>query len=187
MIQHQFELKKVNLTFNPGENLPWVEGRANQLRQVFTNIILNALQASEEGDQLIVGSSSCGPPINIEETTKLFAPRRTSDQIDANFSLQRSILQAAADSAAGDKWVQIRFADAGTGMQPDIIKHIFDPFFTTKEPGKGTGLGLSTSYAIVQRHKGLIEVESEPGRGTTFRVILPGMDEPPESVPEADA
>jgi signal transduction histidine kinase len=68
-------------------------------------------------------------------------------------------------------WVEV--ADTGSGIAPDNLKRIFEPFFTTKPVGKGTGLGLSLSYSIVQKHGGRIEVESEPGRGTTFRVILP--------------
>jgi signal transduction histidine kinase len=76
-------------------------------------------------------------------------------------------------TAAADDQVRIEVADTGSGIPPDILKRIFDPFFTTKPVGKGTGLGLSLSYSIVQKHGGRIEVESEPGRGTTFRVILP--------------
>lgn len=68
-------------------------------------------------------------------------------------------------------WVEI--ADTGSGISPENLKRIFDPFFTTKPVGKGTGLGLSLAYGIVQKHGGRIEVTSKPGRGTTFRVILP--------------
>ena len=71
----------------------------------------------------------------------------------------------------GEAWVEV--ADTGAGIAPEHLKRIFDPFFTTKPVGKGTGLGLSLSYSIVQKHHGRIEVESEPGKGTTFRVCLP--------------
>ena len=64
-------------------------------------------------------------------------------------------------------------ADTGTGIPPGNLDRIFDPFFTTKKVGSGTGLGLSTSYSIVQRHGGAIRVESRPGTGTIFRVLLP--------------
>ncbi len=68
-------------------------------------------------------------------------------------------------------WVEI--ADSGTGIPPETLKKIFDPFFTTKPIGKGTGLGLSLSYGIIQKHHGRIEVQSEVGKGTTFRIWLP--------------
>ena len=68
---------------------------------------------------------------------------------------------------------EIRVADTGAGIAPEIMKKIFDPFFTTKEVGKGTGLGLSLVYEIIRGHDGSIEVESEPGEGTVFTVLLP--------------
>jgi len=69
--------------------------------------------------------------------------------------------------------VVLEFKDSGRGMSTDTIKHIFDPGFTTKGSGVGTGLGLSIVYQIIQDHKGKIEVESEPGKGTIFRLTLP--------------
>ncbi len=68
-------------------------------------------------------------------------------------------------------WISIN--DTGSGIAPEVLKKIFDPFFTTKAVGKGTGLGLSLSYGIVNKHGGHIEVESEVGKGTTFRIWLP--------------
>ncbi|MBL0028405.1 MAG: hypothetical protein IPO95_04745 [Rhodanobacteraceae bacterium] len=78
-------------------------------------------------------------------------------------------------SAGGDDkgWVWVEFTDSGHGIPKDKLTKIFEPFYTTKPIGKGTGLGLSVSYGIVERHGGRIEVESEPGRGSTFRVWLP--------------
>ena len=63
--------------------------------------------------------------------------------------------------------------DTGIGIPPENINRIFSPFFTTKALGKGTGLGLSLAWGIVQRHRGTIEVESQTGEGSTFRVMLP--------------
>ena len=72
-----------------------------------------------------------------------------------------------------DSFATISLADNGVGIPPEDIAHIFDPFFTTKPEGKGTGLGLSISHGIVQDHKGHIDIESTPGRGTTFTIKLP--------------
>lgn len=71
------------------------------------------------------------------------------------------------------RWVWIEVADNGSGVAQENLTRIFDPFFTTKPVGKGTGLGLSLAYSIVQKHGGRIEVESELGHGSTFRVVLP--------------
>jgi signal transduction histidine kinase len=67
----------------------------------------------------------------------------------------------------------VEVEDTGKGISPENLNRIFDPFFTTKPIGKGTGLGLSLSYGIVQKHHGRIEVKSEVGKGSTFRVTLP--------------
>jgi signal transduction histidine kinase len=69
--------------------------------------------------------------------------------------------------------IAIAVQDTGTGISPENMRRIFDPFFTTKPPGEGTGLGLSVSYGIIARHGGQIKVDSEPGKGTTFTILLP--------------
>jgi signal transduction histidine kinase len=71
------------------------------------------------------------------------------------------------------RYVCIRVSDTGRGIPRDKVDRVFEPFFTTKEKGEGTGLGLATSYAVVQQHGGRIDVETEVGRGSTFRVYLP--------------
>ncbi|MGD2140144.1 MAG: ATP-binding protein, partial [Burkholderiales bacterium] len=76
----------------------------------------------------------------------------------------------------GEK-VAVDIEDNGSGIAPEILPKIFDPFFTTKDIGKGTGLGLSISYKIIKQHGGRIDVESTPGQGTRFTVVLP-IDSP---------
>jgi len=84
---------------------------------------------------------------------------------------QRGVITIRTGAEQG--WVWVEISDTGKGIAPEHLKRIFDPFFTTKPVGSGTGLGLSLSYGIVEKHGGRIEVDSEPGKGTTFRVWLP--------------
>ena len=77
-------------------------------------------------------------------------------------------------------FAHISITDTGCGMSPEVMQKIFDPFFTTKEVGKGTGLGLSLCYDIIQKHRGRIDVDSTPGKGTTFHIRLPLQ--PPEGM-----
>jgi signal transduction histidine kinase len=102
-----------------------------RIKQVFLNIINNAVYAMKDGGSLTI---------------------RTT--------------------ATGDK-VHVAFQDTGPGIPADILGRIFDPFFTTKPEVSGTGLGLSVSLGIVQSHGGAVDVQSEPGRGSTFTIILP--------------
>ena len=80
--------------------------------------------------------------------------------------------------------VCIEVSDSGSGMDEKTCKRVFEPFFTTKPVGKGTGLGLSVSFGIVEKHKGRIDVDSEVGKGTTFRICLP-IDPVADQVGEA--
>jgi CheY-like chemotaxis protein len=73
-------------------------------------------------------------------------------------------------------YIRLSIADTGCGMDPETLAHIFEPFFTRKGFGKGTGLGLAMVYGTVQRHDGTIEIDSEPGRGTIMRLVLPARE-----------
>jgi two-component system NtrC family sensor kinase len=81
--------------------------------------------------------------------------------------------------------VRLEFHDSGPGIPPEVQTRIFDPFFTTKPVGVGTGLGLSLSHGIIERHRGRIRVESEPGHGATFVIELPLDATPLEETPAA--
>lgn len=78
--------------------------------------------------------------------------------------------------AIGNKQIQIKIKDNGSGMSQSVIDKMFDPFFTTKPIGKGTGLGLSICYQIIEKHKGSIRVISQPGEGTEFILTLPSYN-----------
>ena len=117
-----------------------------QLQQVIVNLAVNARDAMPDGGRL-----------------RITARNR---QLDAALAQQLSAPMPGA-------YVEIAVADNGIGIDPAVRSRIFEPFFTTKAQGKGTGLGLATVYGIVQQSAGAISVESEPGRGATFRVWLP--------------
>jgi signal transduction histidine kinase len=122
---------------------PEVVGDAAQLQQVLMNLVMNGLQAMPGGGVLKVRLDRC-------ETA---TPPEAAEQ-------------------AGP-WALLEVCDSGTGIPAENLPHLFDPFFTTKEVGQGTGLGLAIAYGIVREHGGWIDVDSEPGAGSTFRVWLP--------------
>jgi signal transduction histidine kinase len=117
--------------------------------------------------------------LELGATARLYGDRQQLSQVLLNIlinaldviphggHIQISLIQENPDSVA------VKIHDDGPGIPEDVLPHIFDPFFTTKPPGRGTGLGLAVSQGIIARHGGQIFVESPPGQGTTFTVILP--------------
>lgn len=129
-------------------NLWTVSADPTQMHQVLLNICVNARDAMPGGGTLTITAS--------------------------NVVLDASSVRMEVEPKAGP-FVAIAVEDTGTGIPPEIIEKIFEPFFTTKEIGQGTGLGLSTTLGIVKGHEGLIDVKSEPGRGTTFTIYIPAQ------------
>ena len=138
--------RSISLTLNLAEDLWPIRGDAVQLKQVLINLCLNSRDAMPEGGQIEVS-----------------AKNHTVDEIEAS---------ALHEIKAGP-YIEISVRDTGTGMPPSVTERIFDPFFTTKGLGKGTGLGLAAVRGIVKGHEGTIRVESQPGVGTCFRILLP--------------
>jgi signal transduction histidine kinase len=91
---------------------------------------------------------------------------------------RRLLIRTMPGGAAAER-VVLTVSDSGVGMTGDVRRRAFEPFFTTKPAGQGTGLGLSVSFGIIRAHEGTITVESEPGRGTTFTIVLPAARDTP--------
>ncbi len=136
----------IELTISCGEPAAIILADPGQIEQVIINLVVNARDAMPEGGQLFVETS----PI----------------EIDGSYAAIRPGLKPGS-------YVMLAVSDNGTGMDAATQARIFEPFFTTKEPGKGTGLGLATVYGIVKQCEGDVHLYSEPGEGTTFKILLP--------------
>ena len=128
------------------EDLPSVDADVGMIEQILINLIVNARDAMPQGGSIVI----------------------TTEAI----SIDVSRVDSHPEAQPGE-FVCITVGDTGTGIYPEYLPRIFEPFFTTKEAGKGTGLGLATVYGIVKQHQGWIEVSSQLGSGTTFKIFLP--------------
>jgi two-component system cell cycle sensor histidine kinase/response regulator CckA len=130
--------------------LPHIAADTALVEQIVMNLAINARDAMPKGGKLLVETSA----VHLD----FLAARRHPDGRPGRF-------------------VCLSVTDNGCGMEPALIQRIFEPFFTTKEMGKGTGLGLATVYGVVKQYQGWIEVQSEVGTGTTFKIFLPASDQ----------
>jgi len=135
--------ENVSVKIDLSPDLPLVKADAPQIEQVLINLIVNALDAMPRGGELKISTAVVEP--------------------DGD----------ALEGARAHTSVSITVADTGVGIPEELQSLIFDPFFTTKPAGKGTGLGLSSVYGIVRQHKGSIKVQSSPGVGSAFAILLP--------------
>lgn len=138
--------KSVSVSLRIEDDVPGLVGDATQLRQVLLNLAVNARDAMPRGGTL---------ELSVERE-----------------DLDEPYVAMNPDARLGS-YVVLSVSDTGEGIDPDTRKHVFEPFFTTKQPGRGTGLGLPAALGIVRSYGGFIQLRSEPGRGTTFRVFLP--------------
>ncbi len=137
--------KTVVIRVAGGEHLPTISADPSQLHQAVLNLCVNARDAMSAGGTLTITT-------RVEDGARL---------------------RSRFPDAQEEPYVSISVTDTGTGMDPATRKRIFEPFFTTKEKGKGTGLGLAVVYGVIRGHHGFIDVDSEPGSGTTFTLYFP--------------
>jgi signal transduction histidine kinase len=147
MLHTEF-LGGITLDISLAPGTPEVEGARNRLEQILLNLIMNAAEAMGGRGKLRIAVNTTTEP---KETSWVLRPR------------------------GGREFVQVIIADTGPGMTPEVRERIFEPFFTTKTIGnvRGTGLGLSMVYTIAQEEGFGLTLESEPGQGTTFRILVP--------------
>lgn len=150
----------VKLEVDYGRDLWPVKTDLSQFEQVMINLCVNARDAMPDGGK-------------IKVTTRNL--------------LASDVAAFGKTELPAEDMVMVEVADTGTGIPPEIMDKIFEPFFTTKEVGKGTGLGLSMVYGIVKQSGGYIYPESEVGKGTAFRILLPRhIVEPVQALPASD-
>ena len=148
--------KSISISLDiPTDSMLLLEADHTQIYQIFLNLIINARDAMPNGGEI-----------------KITAQHQFIDLMYAGMNL-KSIVGEYQEG----KYILVKISDTGMGMEPEVMEHIFDPFFTTKAVGKGTGLGLATVLGIVKNHQGFLQVLSEVGKGTEFKVYLPAIEE----------
>jgi CheY-like chemotaxis protein len=147
---HRLIGKDIELIVKPGRSLGRVKADPGQMEQMILNLAVNSRDAMPNGGRLTIETGDV--------------------ELDKDDSRKH-------EGAPAGKYVMLAVSDTGSGMDTETQAHMFEPFFTTKAPGKGTGLGLATVYGVVKHSDGWIWVDSEPGRGTSFKIYLPRVEE----------
>lgn len=156
LVEQQLVLKNITVVREFAAGLPAVMLDDNQMKQVFINIIMNAIHAMPQGGALT-----------------LRARRQVLEE------RQRGVGRRATDVFHPGQVVVVgEVVDTGCGIPAESLAKVFEPFFTTKPAGEGTGLGLAITRSIIERHRGLIDIDSRVGHGTTMRIVLPLPDGP---------
>jgi PAS domain S-box-containing protein len=169
--RHQFERKRITLIEDLSLHLPKLMLDAGSLKEVVVNLLLNAAHAIAEGAGVITIKTAVS---ELSDTLQeSLADYRFLSQRSESSTLSNPITvnSNSVELKKGDVVVTIEVGDSGYGIAPENIGRIFDPFFTTKT--EGTGLGLTMARRVVNEHGGVILVESQEGRGSTFRIVLP--------------
>jgi len=159
LLSEQLRLHGVRLIEDFDSHLPYVNADFNQMQQVFVSLITNAREAIDE-----MSNDTKKEVTIITRSTTDHRPHVTG--------------QTKEGTTQDQEFVEILFADTGSGIPSDIKDRIYDPFFTTKGP-KNTGLGLYLNYRIIKDHDGSMDIKSEPGKGTTFNIVLPAIKPKP--------
>ncbi len=148
------------ISWHPGSNLKLVKLDPVQIDQILVNLCVNAQDAVTGAGEITIETGNV--------------------TIDENY-------YSGNEEALPGSYVVLTVSDNGSGMDMETLANIFEPFFTTKETGKGTGLGLATVYGIVKQNKGFIDVESNVGQGTSFKIHLPQTDPSPKEISDKPA
>jgi len=150
LIEHRINVEKIKIDRNYSEESIEVKADRNLLEQVFMNLLNNGIDAMSKGGEI---------KIKVKTSKAMHVEDKIGGRTKDYFKI-------------GEKMIVVEIKDTGEGIPEDVLPIVFEPFFTTKESGKGTGLGLSLAHLIIDRHQGIINVQSEVNKGTKFTLKL---------------